>query len=388
MQPSGVCTLYSTLSKPLKYYIIVGESSGDLYGGLLMSKIRDLDPEASFKFWGGPEMRKHSSGQLKSIKETSFMGFWEVAKNANKIKGFFDFAKYSINEFAPDIVLFIDYPGFNLRMMRWAKEAGYKTAYYISPQLWAWKEKRHKILRDKADLFFVILPFERDFYKNLDTPCQYIGHPLVEIIQENKSEIPPQIQRIGLFPGSRRQEIEKHLPTLLTFAAAQKEHSFVIAGVSHIPKSFYLDNIDRYAPNIDIVYDQPYEVMRHIDFAISSSGTATLELALFEVPQIVIYKTSPLSFMIAKRLVKTKYISLVNLIAQKEVVPELLQDAFNESALKEYFLKMKTIAHRQAICNKYKAIRKELGQGTASAQVAQSVVQFLKKESTNATTSS
>lgn len=308
------------------------------------------------------------------------MGFWEVAKNAKKIKGFFDFAKYSIKQFDPDIIIFIDYPGFNLRMMTWAKNQGYKTAFYISPQLWAWKENRHKILKQKADLFFVILPFERDFYRNLDTPCHYVGHPLLEIIPKNTDNTVESIKTIGLFPGSRRQEIENHLPTLLAFASAQKEYNFVIAGVSHISKSFYLKTIDRYAPNIDIIYDKPYEVMKSIDFAISSSGTATLELALFEVPQIVIYKTSPLTFMIAKRLVKTKFISLVNLIAQKEIVPELLQAAFNELALAEYFDKMKSIEQRQSIITNYKTIRNDLGNGTASAQVAQAVYNFLAQE--------
>ena len=365
----------------MKYYLIAGESSGDLYGGLLMKEIKALDPSASFKFWGGPEMRKESSGQLKSIKETSFMGFWEVAKNAKKIKGFFDFAKYSIKQFNPDIIVFIDYPGFNLRMMKWAKDNGYKTSFYISPQLWAWKENRHKILKLKADLFFVILPFERDFYRNLDTPCQYVGHPLLEIIPEKSKPIPETIKSIGLFPGSRRQEIENHLPTLLAFASSQKEYKFIIAGVSHIPKKFYLETIDRYAPNIDIIYDQPYKVMQSIDFAVSSSGTATLELALFEVPQIVIYKTSPLTFMIAKRLVKTKFISLVNLIAQKEIVSELLQAAFNELALDEFFTKMQSVDSRQRIISNYKKIRKDLGNGTASVQVANAIYTHLNQES-------
>lgn len=345
-----------------------------------MNEIRSNDPSASFKFWGGPEMRKHSSGQLKSIKESSFMGFWEVAKNAKKIKGFFDFAKYSIKKFNPDIIIFIDYPGFNLRMMKWSKDQGFKTAFYISPQLWAWKENRHKVLKNKADLFFVILPFERDFYRNLDTPCQYVGHPLLEIIPEKNKETPKVIKNIGLFPGSRRQEIENHLPTLLAFAATHKEFNFVIAGVSHIPKSFYVETIDSYWPNIDIVYDQPYKVMQAVDLAISSSGTATLELALFEVPQIVIYKTSPLTFMIAKRLVKTKFISLVNLIAQKEIVPELLQAAFNELALTEYFNKMKSIVHRRSMIVKYKSIRKDLGNGTASVQIAETIFNYLNKE--------
>lgn len=362
----------------MKYYIIAGESSGDLYGGMLMEELIQEDPEARFNFWGGPEMRKHSSGQLKSIKETSFMGFWEVAKNARTIKGFFDFAKFSIKEFDPDIIIFIDYPGFNLRMATWAKGQGYKTAYYISPQLWAWKENRHKILRDKVDLFYVILPFERDFYKNLDTPCEYVGHPLIEIISpRDNTQLKTEVKTIGLFPGSRKQEIQNHLPTILEFAVSKPEYNFIIAGVSHISKKFYLDVIDQYAPNVDIEYDQPYKVMQKIDFAIASSGTATLELALHEVPQIVIYKTSQLSFIIAKRLVKTDYISLVNLIAQKEVVPELLQAAFNPLALETYFEKYSRLKTRIETSRKYKRIRKDLGNGDSTQNVASGIIQFL-----------
>ena len=363
----------------MKYYIIAGESSGDLYGGMLMEKLLQKDGEAEFRFWGGPEMKKHSSGQLKSIKETSFMGFWEVAKNALVIKKFFDFAKYSIEQYKPDIIIFIDYPGFNLRMATWAKNNGYNTAYYISPQLWAWKEGRHKILKNKIDLFFVILPFERDFYRNLDTACTYVGHPLLEIIPEKTDPVPESIKTIGLFPGSRKQEIQHHLKTMLEFAMTRQDLKFIIAGVSHIDKDFYISQIDQYAPHIDIKYDQAYRVMQEIDFAIASSGTATLELALFNVPQIVIYKTSQLSFMIAKRLVKTQYISLVNLVAQKEVVPELLQEAFNPLALESEVAKLTSLASRMSIYNSYAKIRKELGQGQSSELVANGIYKFLHK---------
>lgn len=377
MQDYGQCISISALdsSDPLKYYIIAGESSGDLYGGLLMAELKQIDAQASFRFWGGPKMSAQSSGQLKSIKETSFMGFWEVIQNLPLIKKFFDFAKYSIKEYAPDVIILIDYPGFNLRMATWAKKEGYQVAYYVSPQLWAWKERRHTILRENTDNFFVILPFEEEFYKNLDTPCTYVGHPLLEIVpsSERHNTLPQQVETIGLFPGSRKQEIKKHLAIMIAFALAHPDYQFVIAGVSHIPRKFYLDLIKSYASHIDIEYDNSYGVMSRIDFAISSSGTATLELALHLVPQIVVYKTSQLSFMIGKRLVKTDYISLVNLIAQKEVVPELLQEAFNELHLKESFIKYSNSAARKKTITEYESIRAQLGDGTTSQRVAQQI---------------
>jgi len=311
----------------VRYYIIAGEASGDLYGGMLMRDLKKKDPKAEFRFWGG--------------------------------------------------IIFIDYPGFNLRMCKWAKNEGYQTAYYISPQLWAWKENRHKILRDHVDLFFVILPFERDFYRNLDTPCFYVGHPLKEIIKNEERKIPETIKTIGLFPGSRKQEIQQHLSTMLEFALMKKDYKFIIAGVSHIDKKYYLSQIKQYAAHIDIIYDSSYEVMKKIDFAIASSGTATLELALFNVPQIVIYKTSQLSFAIAKRLVKTDYISLVNLVAQKEVVPELLQAAFNSLALEVEFNRLKSLEERMIIQNEYDRMRNDLGAGNSTELVASHILDFL-----------
>ena len=361
----------------MKYYLIAGESSGDLYGSLLMAELRKHDSQTEFKFWGGPKMKALSTGQLKSIKETSFMGFYEVAKNAFKIKGFFDFAKYTIKEYNPDMVILLDYPGFNLRMATWAKNNGYNVTYYISPQLWAWKQGRHKILRDKVDLFYVILPFEQDFYRNLDTPCTYVGHPLLEVIPQKITTELEDVKVVGLFPGSRKQEIKHHLETMVAFALERTDLQFIIAGVSHISREFYLKHLTHYAPNIDIKYDASYEVMNEIDFAITSSGTATLELALHNVPQIVIYKTSNISFAIGKRLVNTDYMSLVNLIAQKEVVPELLQDAFNELALNTYFDKETSLENRTATIHAYKRIREELGSKSSSKLIAEGIVEFL-----------
>lgn len=360
----------------MKYYIIAGESSGDLYGGQLMAQLKAIDNDANFRFWGGPRMEAQSSGQLKSIKETAFMGFLEVAANIFSIKALFKFAKYSIKDFEPDVVIFLDYPGFNLRMCEWCKKEGYHTVFYISPQLWAWKEGRHKILRNYADQFFVILPFERDFYKNLDTPCIYHGHPLIEEIGK-QNVTTEEIKTIGLFPGSRKQEIKKHLPIMMEFALKHSEYAFIIAGLSHIENEFYLSQIKNYAPHIDIRYDASYEVMKEIDLALASSGTTTLELALHGVPQIVVYKTSQISFAIGKRLVNTKYISLVNLIAQNEVVTELLQDAFNILALEETFHKLIQADALKSMHQSYRRIRAELGDGITSKKIASDIYQKL-----------
>ncbi|NNE27457.1 MAG: lipid-A-disaccharide synthase [Saprospiraceae bacterium] len=354
----------------MKYFIIAGESSGDLYGGLLMKALRSVDQDAEFAFWGGPQMKEVSSNQLKSIKETAFMGFVEVAKNIFNIRQLFIDAKKHIADFSPDLIIFIDYPGFNLRMTTWAKAQGYRTCYYISPQLWAWKEGRHTILRDYVDDFIVILPFERDFYKNLDTPCQYFGHPLMEVIDPSVIKDPVEVETIGLFPGSRKQEIERHLPLMVNIAGQLPHFKFIIAGLSHIQKSLYLDNIPKYHNNLDIVYDNSYSVMRSVDAAITSSGTATLELALHRVPQVIIYKTNPISFSIGKKLVKTDHIGLVNLIAQKRIVPELLQRKANTESVGEALRQIISPEYYERILNDYERVSADLGDGQTSQKIA------------------
>ena len=367
----------------MRYFIVAGESSGDLYGGLLIQALKAIDTDASFAYWGGPKMRAESNNQLKSIKETAFMGFVEVAKNIFTIRQLFKDAKEQILEFDPDIVIFIDYPGFNLRMTQWVKDKGIKTCYYISPQLWAWKEGRHKILRDFVDEFIVILPFERDFYKNLDTPCHYYGHPLLEVIDsKNSTDDAVEIKTIGLFPGSRKQEIERHLPLMVKIAGQHPELNFRIAGLSHVDKSLYLDNIPEYHQNLDIVYNDSYAVMRSVDAAITSSGTATLELALHHVPQVIIYKTNALSFSIGKMLVKTDHIGLVNLIAQKRIVPELLQD---EATVENIGFELNNIMNPEEYKNIKKAYLKlsnDLGDGRTSSKVAQHIFKSIQEKST------
>ncbi|MBT8189647.1 MAG: lipid-A-disaccharide synthase [Bacteroidia bacterium] len=361
----------------MKYYIIAGESSGDLYGGLLIQELKKLDQKAIFRYWGGPKMELQSPGMVKSIKETSFMGFVEVAKNVFTIREMFSFAKTDILDWQPDVLILIDYPGFNLRIAQWAKQKNIKLAYYVSPQLWAWKENRHKILRSSTDLFFVILPFEQDFYRNLDTPCIYYGHPLIDLIQDRETKENITVKKVGLFPGSRKQEIKRHLPLMVEFASRHQQYHFIVAGLSHIPKDFYLDHIPKYVEHMDVEFDNSYEVMSGIDAAIVSSGTATLELALFNIPQIVIYKTNPISFAIGKKLVNTEYISLVNLIAQKQVVPELLQNELNIKSLSVAFKQIVQDDKYRNILESYKKIRSELGDGNSSSKVAVHLYKFL-----------
>ena len=374
---------YSFKYKALKYYLIAGEASGDTYGGLLMNAILDLDSEATFKYWGGPQMNAAADGQIKSISETSFMGFWEVLKNASAIRKLFTIAKESIQVFEPDMLILIDYPGFNLRIMEWAHKLNIKTTFYISPQLWAWKKNRYKKLRDYADLFFVILPFEKAFFDNLNTPSIYYGHPLKDLDdykenEKSRSVIESgEINSVGIFPGSRLQEIEEHLPILISFTQIYPNIKFIIAGVSHIAQRNYNKYISKSNPNVSIIYDKSKLLMRSVDIAISSSGTATLELALYKTPQIVIYKTSALSFAIGKRLIDLKFISLVNLIANKKVVDELIQDEFTIENLKISFEILKETNHRSFVISEYDEISEKLGDGNVSEQIAEDIYSYL-----------
>jgi len=369
----------------LKYYLIAGEASGDTYGGLLMNALRDRDSKAEFCYWGGPSMKSISSGQIKSISETSFMGFWEVLKNARTIRGLFTIAKESILEFKPDMLILLDYPGFNLRILEWASQKGIKTTFYISPQLWAWKKNRYKKLRDFADLFFVILPFEKVFFDNLKTPSIYYGHPLKDInhfndFREKKLNITSDIKTVGLFPGSRIQEIEKHLPTLILFTEQFPQIEFKIAKVSHIKEGEYLKYLKKRNTNISILDDNSTELMATVDFAISSSGTATLELALHKTPQIVIYKTSGLSYAIGKRLIDLKFISLVNLIANKKVVDELIQNDFTVNNLKYSFLKFNDKSHVDMVLKEYEQISLKLGDGKVSEKIADDIYTYINQK--------
>jgi len=310
----------------MKYYLIAGEASGDIYGAKLIQALSEEDIDAEFRYWGGDEMKNHSPNIAMHYEQTAFMGFWEVIKNLPKIRKLFSYCKRDILKFKPDVVICIDYPGFNLRMVKWAKKNGFRTVFYIAPQLWAWKKSRYKIIRDYVDQLFVILPFEKGFYKGLGVKAYYYGHPLAnDIVKQDKSPEGSNSNIIALLPGSRQQELNKHIPILLDLCNKRPQDKFVMALAPHT-KNFISSHIDfdKY-PNLSLEINKTREVLSQAHLAVVSSGTATLETALVGVPQIVIYRTSAISFAIGKRLVNLPWISLVNIIGGKEIVKELLQ---------------------------------------------------------------
>ena len=343
-----------------------------------MKAIQDKDPNASFAFWGGEKMLEVSDGIVQHIRETSIMGFVEVARNISKILSFFKHAKATIQEFEPDVIIFIDYPGFNLRMAKWAKANGYKTVYYISPQLWAWKKGRLKTIQDCIDEMIVILPFEEDFYRENGVNVHYVGHPLVPVVDAFmnmpiKSSESSSKGVLAILPGSRKQEIAKMLPIMAKAALDFKKSFEVHLGMApNIPTEYYEELLKEDANKVVLVRDGTYDLLRKADATLVTSGTATLETALFEVPQVVCYKTSWLNYQIGKRLVDLEFISLVNLIGKREIVPELIQDDVNVlnliSRLKD------VIAKTNEFKSSYQHLKKVLKTNTSPSEKAAEIV--------------
>ncbi|NNK82612.1 MAG: lipid-A-disaccharide synthase, partial [Flavobacteriaceae bacterium] len=333
----------------MKYYIIAGEASGDLHGSNLMRALLKKDVHADFRFWGGDLMEKTGGTLVKHYRDLAFMGFIEVLMNIRTITQNLSYCKDDIEAYQPDCIIFIDYPGFNMRIAKWAKLKGYKTYYYISPQIWAWKEGRIKAIKRDVEYMYVILPFEKDFYeKKHNFPVEFVGHPLIDAIsnrlQVDEFEFRAEYELsekpiIALLPGSRKQEIKKMLSVMLSIVDDFPSHQFVIAGAPSQDYSFYQQYITN--PRVHFISNKTYDLLSVSSAAIVTSGTATLETALFKVPEVVGYKSSWISYQIGKRLIKhIKYISLVNLIMDKEVVTELIQDAFNKKRLKEELTKL------------------------------------------------
>lgn len=319
----------------MKYYIIAGEASGDLHASRLIRAIKQNDNQADFRAWGGDLMQKEGATIVKHYRDLAFMGFAEVISNLRTILGNMRFCKSDLLQYQPDLVIFVDYPGFNIPMAKFSKGKGFKTAYYISPQVWAWKENRVKILRKVVDKMMVILPFEKDFYKRWNYPVEYVGHPLIEIIEDYKKNNDPATTKnnlqiegekkiIALLPGSRKQEILKKLPIMLEAAARFPNHVFVVGQAPGISDEMIAQFTNAFE-NIKVLKGNTYGLLSIADAALVTSGTATLETALFGVPEVVCYLGSPISYAIAKRIIKIKYISLVNLIMNKQVVTELIQ---------------------------------------------------------------
>lgn len=372
----------------MKYYIIAGEASGDLHASNLMKHLNKLDEAASFRCWGGDLMEEQSNTTLvKHYRDLAFMGFVEVLMNLRTITKNLDFCKQDIEQFKPDVIIFIDYPGFNMRIAKWAKKKGYKTHYYISPQIWAWKENRiHAIKRD-VDSLYVILPFEKTFYEEKHQfPVKFVGHPLIDAIAQRDRVDEVNFRKehqlddrpiIALLPGSRKQEIKKMLTTMLAMVNQFDQYQFVIAGAPSQPKSFYETFLKR---RVHFAENKTYDLLSIANAALVTSGTATLETALFKVPQVVCYKGSWISYQIGKRLVKhIKYISLVNLIMNKEVVKELIQSDFNTKTLTAELANILSPEVRESIYNNYFELEQKLGGQGASASVAQHIINALKQ---------
>lgn len=378
----------------MNYYIIAGEASGDLHGSNLIKAIRKIDPAANIRAWGGDLMAEAGAQLIRHYRDLAFMGFTEVLMNIRTILKNLKFCKQDILNFKPDILILIDYPGFNLRIAEWAKKEGIKTVFYISPQVWAWKESRVPKMKKNIDKMLVILPFEKDYFqREWNWKVEYVGHPLLEVVEKFKADsianpekyFNPVIDNsskkiIALLPGSRKQEILKKLPVMLQVSKKFPDYKFIVAKAPGLHDSFYKDLLSPY-PSVEAVENETYHLLNHAEAALVTSGTATLETALFGVPEVVCYKGNPVSYMIAKKLIKIKYISLVNLIMDKKVVSELIQNELNvENLSHELNLLLKNEQKISQLKADYLELRTILSkEGNASTRAASSILQMLEK---------
>lgn len=375
----------------MKYYLIAGEASGDLHGSNLMRALAEIDPQAQFRFWGGDRMEAVGGKLIKHYRDLAFMGFWEVVTNLRTILRNIDLCKGDITAYQPDALIFIDYPGFNMRIAKWAKRQGIPTHYYISPQIWAWKENRIKAIRRDVDAMYVILPFEKDFYEGKHQyPVHFVGHPLLDAIAARREVSMEVFKRenglderpiIALLPGSRKQEIAKMLSVMLSVVGSYHPYQFVIAGAPSLGYDFYRQFIRE--ENIHFVSGKTYDLLSHAHAALVTSGTATLETALFRVPEVVCYRGNWISYQIAKRVISLKYISLVNLIMDAPVVTELIQGDLNTRNLKVELDKLLDPAYRDKLQRDYQALRERLGNEGASRRTAQTIYDSLQDKRHN-----
>lgn len=371
----------------MRYYVIAGEASGDLHGSNLLKELYQQDARSEFRCWGGDMMKAAGAELVKHYRELAFMGFVEVLLNLRTIFKNLAFCKKDITEYQPDAIILIDYPGFNLRIAEWAKKQGYRIIYYISPQVWAWKENRVKKMKQCIDRMLVILPFEKDYYKNKwNWEVEYVGHPLVEVVNDflaNQLSSPERLtestkKTIALLPGSRKQEILKKLPVMLELSRFFPDYQFIVAKAPGQDDVFYQSMLAPYQ-NVGAVANQTYALLTRSSAALVTSGTATLETALFGVPEVVCYKGSAISYEIAKRIISIKYISLVNLIMDKPVVKELIQnDMTVDNLRKELDLLLNDEAKKNQLKEDYYRLKDLLSKGgMASANAAKSILAYL-----------
>lgn len=371
----------------MKYYIIAGEASGDLHASNLIAELKKLDPKAEIRAWGGDLMHNQGATIVKHYRDLAFMGFAEVVMNLKTILNNIKFCKADILDYKPDVIVLVDYPGFNLRIAEFAHAAKIKVAYYISPQVWAWKKSRVHKIREVVDKMMVILPFEKDFYQQYDYPVEFVGHPLLDAIEQQKHILGDHASFrknhklderpiIALLPGSRTQEIKTIFPLMLSMVEKYPSHQFIVAGAPSQPEAFYKDIIGKMP--VKVVAGETYSLISAATAALVTSGTATLETALLNTPEVVCYKGSLISYQIAKRIVDIKYISLVNLIMDKEVVKELIQSELNPVELKKELDKILSGPAREEMLTNFSNLRSKLGGSGASKLAAEHIFSMVK----------
>jgi lipid-A-disaccharide synthase len=376
----------------LKYYIIAGEASGDLHGSNLIKELKIINPSSTFRCWGGDLMKSQCNKLVMHYDDFSYMGFLEVIVNAKKILSYISLCKKDIEEYNPDVIIYIDYPGFNMKIAEWAKRKNFINHFYISPKVWVWKEYRVKKIKRVIDKMYVILPFEEGFYLNKHNyKVDFVGHPLLdaidnqkefnrqEFLAKNKLSSKPVI---ALLPGSRNQEIIKLLPLMLDVVSNFKDYQIIIAGAPNKSINYYekiiLSNKESRS-SIKVICNQTYDILRISSAAIVTSGTATLETALFKVPQVVCYKTSVISYLIGRLLIHNlKFISLVNIILDKHVVKELIQNNCNKDNLVIELQKILNKSDRSLMLKEYELLHKKLGGKGASKKTAELISKYSK----------
>ena len=374
----------------MKYYIIAGEASGDLHGANLIASLKKKDSRAKIRAWGGNLMKKQGATLVKHYRDLAFMGFVEVLLHLRTILRNLRFCKRDIMRFKPDAIILIDYPGFNMKIAKFAHKHGIKVYYYISPQVWAWKKRRVHTIKEVVDKMLVILPFEKDFYDEYRVDAHFVGHPLLDelskvryinknnFVRQNKLNSKKEI--IALLPGSRKQEVGRMLEVMLKVVDKFPEYQFVIGCAPSLPEEYYKSLIGN--ENVQLVFNKTYQLLQVASAALVTSGTATLETALFYVPEVVCYKGNKISYLIAKNLIKVKYISLVNLIMDKPVVKELIQNDLTpenvEAELKQLLTNHKV---QRQLLEDYEDLRYKLGNAGASNNAATIIFDDLNKKS-------
>ena len=372
----------------MKYYIIAGEASGDLHASNLVAEIKKKDKKAEFRGCGGDKMKAQGVDLLKHYRTMAYMGFVEVAVNLRKVLRNIAQTKKDIMEYQPDAVILVDYPGFNFRIAKFAHEKGFKVFYYISPQVWAWKRRRVRKIKASVDKMLVILPFEEEFYRRYGVDVTYVGNPLLDELAKygtsnrsiflRRNSLGEKREIIALLPGSRKQEVKRMLPVMLKMVPRFPDYQFVVAGVSSLDKDLYkgiMGNTDAF-----YIEDQTYELLQNSSAALVTSGTATLETALLTVPEVVCYKATGFSYRLAKAMIKVKFISLVNLVMDKEVVKELIQGDLNEENLAaELELLLHNSKRQRRLLEDYDELRYRMGNAGASEKAAEAICDALKK---------